>query len=64
MERQCATIDNKGGGEGVRERFVAIGRRKGGLESRAEHSTIATVLLTIFENKYTIPYCNSFREAQ
>jgi hypothetical protein len=24
-ERQCATIDNKGGGEGVRERFVLGG---------------------------------------
>jgi hypothetical protein len=32
---------------------------------RAAHKTIAIVLLIIFENKYyTIPYCNSFREAQ
>jgi hypothetical protein len=26
MERHCATIDNKGGGEGVRERFVLGGK--------------------------------------
>jgi hypothetical protein len=25
-ERHCATIDNKGGGEGVRERFVLGGK--------------------------------------
>jgi hypothetical protein len=25
-ERQCATIDNKGGGKGVRERFVLGGK--------------------------------------
>jgi hypothetical protein len=33
MERHCAAIDNKGGGEGVRERFVLGGRESRGGET-------------------------------
>jgi hypothetical protein len=47
----------------ARESYVWGGKKRN-LHAKisAAHNTIAIVLLTIFENKYTIPYCNSFRE--
>jgi hypothetical protein len=33
-ERQCATIDNKGGGEGVRKKFVLGGKGTRGVDTQ------------------------------
>jgi hypothetical protein len=45
-ERQCATIDNKGGGEGVRERFVLGGKGGRGRDGQKKMSYVLPSYVT------------------